>query len=74
MLNEKKKIMKAKIENKKIKKIDKLLIFSDNMSRLYFDIVSRTTESLWWHCTSIIIQYLFLLFFTLNNCVSSIIN
>lgn len=74
MLNERKKIMEAKIENNSPKKIDKLMIFSDNVSRLYFDIINNTTESLWWHCTSIILQYIFLLFFSINISVSIIIN
>lgn len=73
MLNEKKKIMKIKLKNINSSLIGKLMTFSDNMSRLYFDIINETTDNIWWHCTSIIIQYLHLLFLPLNTNVSLII-
>lgn len=71
---EKKKILKVKIKNKDINNINKLLKFSDTMNNLYFDILNQTTESLWWHCTSIILQYLHLILFTFNQNVSFNIN
>ena len=64
MQNEKKKILKVKIKNNKVHNIHKLLKFSDTMNNLYCDILNETTESLWWHCTSIILQYLHLILFT----------
>jgi len=73
MLDEKKKIMKIKLKNINSKLIDKLMIFSDNTSRLYFDIIKQTSNSIWWHCTSIILQYLHLLFLPLSTNVSFII-
>ena len=69
MQNEKKKILKVKIENNKVHNIHKLLKFSDTMNNLYCDIINQTTESLW-HCTSIILQYLHLILFTFNQNVS----
>lgn len=73
MLNEKKKIMKIKLKNKNSLVIDKLMPFSDNICRLYFDIIKQTTDNIWWHCTSIILQYLHILFLPLNTDVSLII-
>jgi len=73
MLNEKKKILKIKLKNINSSVIDKLMAFSDNMSRLYFDIIKQTTDNIWWHCTSIILQYLHILFLPLNTDVSLII-
>ena len=73
MLTEKKKIMKIKLKNINSSVIDKLMAFSDNMSRLYFDIIKQTTDNIWWHCTSIILQYLHILFLPLNTDVSLII-
>ena len=69
MLNEKK-IIKVKISNNIHQDLDKLLTFSDNTSRLYYDILKKTTESLWWHCISIIFQYIYLIFFLINDNVS----
>jgi len=67
---EKKKIIKVKINNNGVNNIHKLLKFSDTMNNLYCDILNQTTESLWWHCTSIILQYLHLILFTFNQNVS----
>jgi len=73
MLTEKKKIMKIKLKNINSSVIDKLMVFSDNTSWLYFDIIKQTTDNIWWHCTSIILQYLHILFLPLNTDVSLII-
>ena len=70
MQNEKKKILKVKFKNNEAPNIHKLLQFSDAMNNLYCDIINQTTESLWWHCTSIILQYLHLILFTFNQNVS----
>ena len=70
MLNEKKKIMKIKLKSQNPSMIEKLMSFSDNTNRLYFDIIKQTTNNLWWHCTSIILQYLHLLFLPINTNVS----
>ena len=70
MQNEKKKILKVKFKNNEAPNIHKLLQFSDTMNNLYCDIINQTTESLWWHCTSIILQYLHLILFTFNHNVS----
>lgn len=70
MINEKKKIMKVNIQNKESENINKILNFSDNTSRLYYDILNNTTDSLWWHCISIILQYIYLIFFIFNDKVS----
>ena len=70
MLNEKKKIMKIKLKGKKSSMIEDLMVFSDNTSRLYLDMINQTTDNLWWHCTSIILQYLHLLFLPINTNVS----
>lgn len=73
MLDEKKKIMNIKLKKINPTIIEKLMTFSDNTSRLYFDIIKQTTNSIWWHCTSIILQYLHLLFLPLSTNVSFII-
>ena len=73
MLTEKKKIMKIKLKNINSSVIDKLMVFLDNTSWLYFDIIKQTTDNIWWHCTSIILQYLHILFLPLNTDVSLII-
>ena len=70
MQNEKKKIIKVKINNNGVNNIHKLSKFSDTINNLYCDILNQTTESLWWHCTSIILQYLHLILFTFNQNVS----
>ena len=70
MQNEKKKILKVKFKNNEVQNIHKILQFSDTMNNLYCDILNHTTESLWWHCTSIILQYLHLILFTFNHNVS----
>ena len=70
MQNVKKKIIKVKINNNGVNNIHKLLKFSDTMNNLYCDILNQTTESLWWHCTNIILQYLHLILFTFNQNVS----
>ena len=70
MQNEKKKILKVKFKNNEVPNIHKLLKFSDTMNNLYCDIINQTTESLWWHCTSIFLQYLHLILFTFNQNVS----
>ena len=67
---EKKKIIKVKINNNGVNNIYKLLKFSDTMNNLYCDILNQTPESLWWHCTSIILQYLHLILFPFNLNVS----
>ena len=70
MQNEKKKILKVKFKDNEANNIHKLLKFSDTMNNLYCDIINQTTESLWWHCTSIILQYLHLILFTFDKNVS----
>ena len=70
MQNEKKKILKMKFKNNEVQNIHKILQFSDTMNNLYCDILNHTTESLWWYCTSIILQYLHLILFTFNHNVS----
>ena len=70
MQNEKKKILKVKFKDNEANNIHKLLKFSDTMNNLYCDILNQTTESLWWHCTSIILQYLHLILFTFDKNVS----
>ena len=72
MLNEKKKIMKAKIKNNDIKNSEIFMNLSNNINIFYSDLLSHVTQSLWWHCSSILLQYLHLIFFTVNQNVSTI--
>ena len=72
MINEKKKILKVNLQNNGSSNLNNLLTFSDNTSRLYFDILNQTSENLWWTCTSIILQYIYLIFFVINHNVSEI--
>ena len=72
MINEKKKLLKVNLQNNGSSNLNNLLTFSDNTSRLYFDILNQTTENLWLACTSIILQYIHLIFFVINHNVSEI--
>lgn len=74
MLNEKKKIMKAKIKNNDLKKSEIYTKFSNNINNFYYDLISKTNENLWWNCGSIIFQYFHLLLFTMNKNVSLLFN
>ena len=48
---------------------------TDNLCRLYFDIVNGTTDNLWLHCTGMIVEYLNLLSYTLyTNVTRNIFN
>ena len=72
MLNEKKKIINAKIKNNDSKNSELLMKLSNNINIFYSDLLNQVTQRLWWHCSSIILQYLHLLLFTVNQNVSII--
>ena len=74
MLNEKNSIMKIKINNKDLLYSEKFINISNNLNIFYSDLLNQTQESLWWQCTSTILQYLHLLLFTINRNVSLFIN
>ena len=74
MLNEKNSIMKIKINNKNLLYSKKFINISNNLNIFYSDLLNQTQESLWWQCTSTILQYLHLLLFTINRNVSLFIN
>ena len=70
MINEKKAIMKAKLETKEIKTNDKFNIFYENLMIFYYNMLNKTSKNLWLICSSIIFQYLHLISFILYQNVS----
>jgi hypothetical protein len=72
MINEKKKIIKAKIKTNDFKTSEIFMNLSNNINIFYSDLINHVTQSLWWHCASILLQYLHLLLFAFNQNVSII--
>lgn len=70
MINEKRKIMKAKLKIAEIKYPKVYSKYSRNIMLLYYDILNKTSNNIWWLCINIILQYLHLLNFGLNQNVS----
>ena len=72
MQNEKKKIIKAKIKANDFKTSEIFMNLSNNINIFYSDLINHVTQSLWWHCASILLQYLHLILFAFNQNVSTI--
>ncbi len=70
MINEKKKIMKAKLKINEIKNQTKSNNFLVNLMIFYHNILKQTSSNLWWMSISIILQYLHLILFALHSNVS----
>lgn len=73
MINEKNKIIKAKIKLNEFQNSSKFLELSDNLNTLFCDIISKSFDNLWWQSIILILQYLFLIICGLNENVSLII-
>ena len=74
MINDKKNIMKAKVKINEKQISQQFIKLSININELYCDILNQTSDNLWWHCLIIIMQYLYLIFYGLNENVSLTIN
>ena len=72
MNNEKRKILKVNLKQKESKLSLLFNHISENICRLYFDIINGTIENLWLHCAGMVIEYVNLLSYTLYPNVSLI--
>ena len=70
MINEKEKIMKAKLKINEIKNQNKYNKFYANLMIFYCNILNKKSSNLGWIIVSSILQYLHLIFFGLNKNVS----
>ena len=69
--NEKeKKIMKAKINNKKNEFITKIEEFYNGLNALFYLILKDPLDNLWWESISITFQYSHMILFIVNRTVS----
>ena len=70
MMNEKKKIMNAKLKVNEFQISEKPDNFSNSLNILYTDILNKISNNIIWVFLSISFQYLFLISFTFDNSVS----
>lgn len=70
MINEKNKIMKAKLKINEFQIVEKQDNFLNNINILYTDILNKMPSNLIWECINIFFQYLFLVSFTTDYKVS----
>lgn len=74
MINEKKKIMKAKLKVNEFQIVEKSCKFSNNLNILYIDILNKCSNNLFWECISISLQYLHVFLFAIDTNVSLLYN
>ena len=74
MINDKKKIMKAKLKINEFQILEKQNKYSDNLNIVFCDLISKASNNLWWQCISRFYEFLCLILFPLNDNVSIIIN
>ena len=74
MINDKKKIMKAKLNINEFQISEKQNKYSDNLNIFFYDLISKASNNLWWQCISKFYEFLCLILFPLNHNVSFKIN
>ena len=74
MINDKKKIMKAKLKINEFQILEKQNKYSDNLNIVFCDLIRKASNNLWWQCISRFYEFLCLILFPLNDNVSIIIN
>ena len=70
MMNDKKKIINVKLTENKFKYSEIFIKLSENINLFYYNVINRTTENLWFHCTIVAFQYIHLIFFFFDTRVS----
>ena len=70
MMNEKKKIMNAKLKVNEFQNIEKPDNFSNNLNILYTDILNKISNNIIWAFLSISFLYVFLISFSFDDIVS----
>ena len=70
MINDKKKIMKAKLKINEFQISEEQNKYSNDLNILFCDLINKTSNNLWWLCISKFYEFLLLILFPLNDNVS----
>ena len=66
-----KNILKDEIDKKESKTREKIQYILDGIYEVFFYILKEPLDNIWWECISLVIQYLQLIIFTIDELVSN---